>query len=259
MREQVDFESACLLHHRVVGEQDAVVTVFTRRYGRLSLWVRGKLGLPGAIPLFKPLLISWRMSNDRYRLTQVEVDRAYPVLLRAELLSEWLYSAFYVNELNVYFLPELADNPSLYNDYLWFLESMSQQVMIDPVLRLYERQLLLSSGLVNDLSVDCLTGQPIIPNENYLTIRHPNYGLGIARLSELYPVDGHDSISITQDGVVYGVIVSGHALIAMNTHQLSSSEVLSEVKRMMRWFVMQLLEGRVLKSRSLFKSYKLKQ
>ncbi|GLQ31201.1 DNA repair protein RecO [Litoribrevibacter albus] len=259
MRERVDFESACLIHHRVVGEQDAVVTVFSRRYGRLSLWVQGKLSQPGSIPLFKPMLISWRSKGSSHQLIKLEVDSAYPTLLKAELTSEYLFSAFYVNELIQHFLPELADSSSLYDDYLWYLESMAQRVFIEPVLRIFERQLLISSGWLNDLSVDLLTGEAIRADAYYIAVNHEHYGVGVTLLraepQTYHSAQVSNEIEATKTSQACRIL--GATLIAFNSNNLSNQVSLNEVKGLMRWFIRCLLNGKPLKSRSLFKSFKL--
>lgn len=252
MHEQVDFESACLLHHRIVGEQDAIVTFFTQRYGRLSLWVKGALSNPGAIPLFKPLLISWRSKGDNRRLLKVELDRGYPEILKSHLSSEFLYAAFYVNELCMTFLPDHADNHSLYHDYLWIIDSLAQCVFVEPVLRVFERQLLVSTGHLSDLSVDVLTGRAVHPDKNYCLLIHPHYGMGITEFHS-------EQLENSSEQHSKSVIISGAHLIAFNHNEISNSEVLADAKRLMRYLILFLMDGKPLKSRSLFKSYKLKQ
>ncbi|MFC3150489.1 DNA repair protein RecO [Litoribrevibacter euphylliae] len=253
MHEQVDFESACLLHHRVVGEQDAIVTFFTRRYGRLSLWVTGVLSNPGAIPLFKPLLISWRSKNDNARLQKVELDPAYPDVIKSSFCSEFLFTAFYINELCMKFLPTHADNPALYNDYLWMLDSLAKRVFIEPVLRIFERQLLITTGHLSDLSVDALSGQTIQPELHYCLLKHPHYGLGISEFHS-FQVGEHPTAQRYGD-----VLILGKHLIAFNNNDVSDPTTLSDVKRLMRHIILYLMDGKPFKSRSLFKSYKLKQ
>lgn len=256
MRERVDFESACLLHHRVVGEQDAVLTVLTRRYGRLSLWVRGKLSEPGVIPLFKPVLISWQNVNGSHRLLSLEVDSGYPLLLKAQLTSDYLFSGFYVNELMIRFLPEFADVSSLYEDYLWFLESMSQKVFIEPVLRIFERQLLLGVGRLNDLSLDLISGQDVSYEHYYQAIHHNQYGVGITRTLVPQTLATQTVIEDPRFVTLSSKAISGKTLINFNENRLSELDSLREVKLLMRWFIHCLLDGKPLKTRLLFKSFK---
>jgi len=246
MKEQVNFESACLLHHRMVGEQDAVLTLFTQSHGKLSLWVKGALSAPERIPLFKPLLVSWRSTNGSNRLTQLEIDPSYPQLLSCQLNSTYLYSAFYVNEITHHFLPELAENTSLYKDYLWLIESLSKQVYVEPILRIYERQLLVSSGWLNDLSVDMISARPVVMDKQYLCVKHPHYGIGVVDSSAYNGAVAERQVSI-----------SGKSLLNFCANQLDNPETLSEVKRLMRWLIHFFMDGKKISSRSLFSSYKL--
>jgi DNA repair protein RecO (recombination protein O) len=244
-REKVEFQSACLIHYRFAGEKDAVLTMLTEHYGLIRLWAKGALAQEGRIPFFKPLLISWISQGDTARLLKVEFDRAYPDLFQNDLTSDYLYSALYANELVFRFLPESVLEPHLYSNYLWLLDSLSQQVEIEPVLRVYERQLLISSGLINDLSVDIYSGQAVESSQSYQCILHSEYGVGVTRLEV-----SNNCRLLTS--------VSGQALIAFRDHAFSQIDLMQEIKRLMRVLLCVLSEGKPIVSRSLFTSYRLK-
>ena len=244
MSEQVMFQPAYLLHHRAVGERDAVFTLFTQYYGKIDVWVKGSSSEFGVIPSFKPLLVSWRSKGNHKILTEIEIDRNYPLLCSTSLVSNYLYSALYINELNYRFLPELASSEVLYGHYIWLLESMAKQVFIEPVLRIYELYLLLETGLVSDIFSDIITGQSVVPDKYYRYLQHPEFGFGVSEAEDIFN-EKYPSMCF-----------SGLSLIKFQKHNLDDETSMLDVKRLMRVMIHSALNGKSLKSRDLFINFK---
>ncbi|GAA3940119.1 DNA repair protein RecO [Litoribacillus peritrichatus] len=246
MSEHVEFQPSFLLHQRCVGEKDALCTFFTREYGRLNVWVKGKYSEQGQIPLFKPLLISWRASETSLQLTHIEINRQHPLICHSSIVSDFLYSAFYVNELNYKLLPEFAASEELYSHYVWLLESMAQKLYIEPILRAYELQLLVETGNISDIFSDVLTGAPLNSGHFYRCINHSELGFGLTQVDQRFTEKNRTQCFL------------GEHLLKFEANCLDTEVSLSDIKRLMRILIHSTLKGETLKSRTLFTSFKKK-
>ncbi|MFQ5642444.1 MAG: DNA repair protein RecO [Thiogranum sp.] len=222
-----------VLHQRPYRESSALLEVFTEAHGRVGLVARGvrspKSRQRGDLQPFRSLRLSWNARGELGTLTAVESDAPQGCLRGASL-----YSAFYLNELLVRLLVRNDPHPRLYAYYQASLAHLMQGEDIEPLLRLFEKNLLqeIGYGLLLDSEIE--SGEPVQPNSYY------DYHL------ESGPV-------LLQEEDAQAFVFKGSSLLAMQRGQLTGREVLRDAKRLMRSALSLYLGNKPLKSRELFR------
>lgn len=153
-------EPAFLLHHRPFRDSSQILDVFSRDHGRLSLVARGSRGgksrLKGILRPFQPLRLSWSIKSDLGTLTGAETAGP-PTTFEGETLL----SAFYVNELLLFFLHRHDPQPEIFALYAATLEALGATSHPARELRVFEIELLRLLGYALDLGSDADTGEPL--------------------------------------------------------------------------------------------------
>ena len=233
---RVHEQPAYILHHRPFRDTSQIIDVLTRDYGRLSLMSRGSRGaksrLKSVLQPFNSLLISWSGKGELPTLTSAE-----PILSSVlSLTGKALPSAFYINELLVNLLHKHDVHERVFYLYESVIKLLADKNEIEPVLRLFEKQLLEELGFGLNLSVQAETGLPIISEDTY------------AYYLEHGPVNVaaiHDEQFITK--------LPGSSLLALDQNKLDSDQALKDAKRLMRSILNYYLQGKPIKSRELFR------
>lgn len=231
MSQTVILQPAFLIHQMPMAENDAVFTFFSRDYGRIRLWARGKLSFDAELLLFQQYLINWRGTSEQCSLTGLELVENHRIQV-SSISSRNLYSCFYLSEL-LLFLPLNQASESLFTMMEWALASLQSEALADPILRIFERELLLESGVVASFDLDALTGQRLDSESRYNTISLSGNSYGFSKHS-----NGQ---------------FSGHSLIELGRNNLSDAAILSEIKHLMRPLIQNLIGHRKLTSRGLFR------
>ncbi len=225
----VALEPAFLLHHRPFRDSSRILDVFSRDHGRLSLVARGSRGaksrLKGILQPFRPLRLSWSIRRDLGTLTGAET--AGPP---AALTGETLLSAFYLNELLLFFLHRHDPQPEIFALYAATLEALGTTSVAARELRVFEIELLRLLGYALDLGSDADTGESLVDDAQYeyrlergpVRVRHPDAGR---------------------------VVYSGADLKAVAALELDDPQVLRLASRLLRPVIDHHLGGRELKSR----------
>ena len=191
----VVLEPAFLLHHRPFRDSSRIIDVFSRDHGRLSLVARGSRGgksrLKGILRPFQPLRLSWSIKRDLGTLTGGET--AGPP---AALEGETLLSAFYLNELLLFFLHRHDPQPEIFTLYAATLQALGTTSLPARELRVFEIELLRLLGYALDVGSDADTGEPLDDEAQYeyrlergsVRVRGPGGGRAVYRGTQLKAV-----------------------------------------------------------------------
>ncbi|MGZ4968626.1 MAG: DNA repair protein RecO [Methylobacter sp.] len=222
----VYLQPAFILQQRKYRETSLIIDMLTRDFGRISVLAKGvrkaKSKTAGMLQPFIPLLISYFGKAELKTLTDVEIIQPFN-----EIKGLALYCGFYINELVGHFLHKYDPHPEVFDCYSECLSGLSDGSYREVALRLFELNLLEHSGYGLQLEHDD-NERSIESSKKY----DFNVGLG--------PVEA-----------VNGQF-SGKTLLALDSRKLTEPQVLSEAKALMRMVIDVYLQGKQLKSRTVF-------
>ena len=232
---KVDLQACYILHSKPYRDTSNLLDVFSYDYGRIGLVARGarsaRSRIQGLLQPFSPLLISWTGSGELYTLTHVEqVQKAY------HLKAGNLMTGFYINELVMNFLHRDDPHPQLYERYQLTIAELEKNRYVEPVLRLFERDLLQETGYGLLFDCDAETGKPV--EEDKLYTYQPDKGPVISYVPDASELQ-----------------IQGRTLLALNQDKITDPSILPEAKRLMRYLVSWYMGGKPLKTREMFKQY----
>ncbi|HLF23372.1 MAG TPA: DNA repair protein RecO, partial [Burkholderiales bacterium] len=215
---RVQQQYAFILHQRDFSETSLLLEIFSRRHGRVGLIAKGARR-PGArnrgvLKPFQQLLVGWSGRGELMVLTGAETDGA-----NSEVVGNWLYCAFYLNELVLRLLHRHDPHEGLYDRYRAAIEGLCQARRPEAILRIFEKHLMRELGYGLLLEREHGNRDPIeadaiydyVPEHGPVRVRHPELG---AR--------------------VRGVRLRGSSLLALAAEQLDDATVLREAKALMR-------------------------
>ncbi len=232
---RVQLAPAYLLHHYPWRESSRILELFTRDYGRVSVFARaarrGTSSLPAALQPFGEVLVSWSARGDAGQLTGAE--RAAPP---AVLAGDRLMGGFYANELLIRLLQRHDPHPSLYDAYATVVAQLCDPG-VEPArgLRVFEKRLLEELGWGLDLAQESPNGAPIEPGRAYR-----------------YRIDGGAEAA---EGVAEGPLVfAGASLLSLAREELEDPRHLADARRLLRAALDQCLDGRPLRTREVMRA-----
>jgi DNA repair protein RecO (recombination protein O) len=236
---RVQLQPGYVLHHRPYRDTSRILELFTRDYGRVSVFARGARAArkSGAslIPILQPfnrLLVSWTGKGEAGQLTAAEFDGAI-----SALPPDRLVSGFYLNELLLKLFARHdghADVFALYDATLAALKTDASSVR---ALRIFEKRLLDALGYGLALERDVESGLPLQADVAY------RYRI--------------DQGPVRINGVAEGVgIFSGRALLALAREDLGDAAICTEVRALLRAALDRCLEGKELRSRQVMRALK---
>jgi len=233
---RIQDQPAYILHHRAFRDTSQILEVITRDHGRFSIMSRGSKGaksrLKSVLQPFKPLLIGWSGKGDMPTLTGAETQSVKPFTLTGKALP----SAFYVNELIIKLLHKHDVHEGIFQLYESIIRLLADKNEVEPVLRLFEKQLLEDLGFGLNLSVNAETGDSILADEEYA----------------YYLEHGPVNLSSVKDES-YILKLTGKSLLDLDSSSLDTEQSLRDAKRLMRSILHYYLEGKPIKSRELFR------
>jgi DNA repair protein RecO (recombination protein O) len=222
------------LHLRPYRETSLLCDVLSRDHGRLTLVARGARRVAsrqaGLYQPMAPVQLAWSLRGEMGTVTAIE--QAAPARLPT---GRRLIAAFYLNELLVRLLHRHEAHPELYDAYQQALAQLALPAPTEePVLRIFEKQLLVSLGygLVLDHEVD--GGATLEPERIYHYL--PGRGPGLR-----------------PTGAAGEVAVSGAALLALDAGTLHDERHVQECRHLMRALLGEQLGSRPLASRDLYR------
>ncbi|MEW6991415.1 DNA repair protein RecO [Colwelliaceae bacterium 6441] len=224
-------QNAYLLHSRPFRDNQIIAEFITEFNGKISALVYVsssalKSKKKALLQPFTPLTIVLKGQNNLKILNRIEVNGKSFLLM-----SEHLYSGFYLNELQNRLLAEHIPYERLYILYQQSLIELSQQRPIEPILRQFENTLLEELGLTIDYSIVYEQNEP-----------------------QFYYIPEQGFIAATSD--ISQPLYPKEHLLAINDENFCQAEVALTYKRLMRQIINHLLGGKPLNSRQLFKKRK---
>lgn len=221
-----------VLHARPYRETSLLIDCLTLEHGRVSMVAKGarsgKAAQRRLLQPFAPLLLSYMGRGELHTLTAVEEAGA-----SRRLVGERLACGLYLNELLMYLLPKEESFEQLFAFYNKALDALASDEPINPLLRNFELNLLEALGVAPAWHRESSSGDDVVADQSY--------ALG---------ADGPVYPALLGSGVG---VVSGKALLALAAGTPDQPELLSQSKRVLRYFINMHLGGRELKSRELLR------
>lgn len=219
---------AWVLHKIPSGDSSARVTFYTREKGLLHCLCKGGR-TPKKQAVLQPFLPLWLALDSRkdwYYANHIE-----PLGAPLNLKGNALFVGLYLNELLYYALQPMDSQPELFDVYLSTLQGLSvmdERLAIEMLLRRFEWSLLKTCGYLVSFTHAADSAVPIAANQYYQFVA----GRGF----------------ITAE-----TGIAGANILALAEGRLEQLEVLKSAKFIMRKAIDHFLDGRVLKSRSLYR------
>ena len=244
MSRELQWVPGFVLHSRPYRETSAIVDVFTRDCGRISVIYRGVKSSKGVtakgrlLQPFQPLNLLWYGDRELKTGKDVEADGA-----AFFLTGTLLYTALYMNELLQRLLFKEDPHPELFQQYRQTLQQLQHvnaqaSADIEILLRHFEWGLLTDLGYEIALDRDSQY-HPIDPVLNYR-----------------YDADaGFVVVPKVLDSKQQKLCFRGAELLAMAAQEWETIGILPAAKRLMRMALAPHLGDKPLKSRELFKKH----
>ena len=230
---RIQQQPAYVLHPRAYRETSLILEVLTRDHGRAAMVARGakspKSRWRNLLQPFRPLLIGWSARGELGTLTSADQVAAPPALH-----GEALYCGIYVNELLMRLLHRSDPHPEVFERYRQVLAALASGEAPQPVLRIFEKNLLEAIGYGLILDHEFKTNEAIIDDAWY----------------DYRPDRG--AIRLNPENGTGKRLVSGRSLRVLKEEELTD-ESLGELRTMMRRVIQQHLGDKPLKSASLFR------
>ena len=225
-----NWRRAFVLHTRTYSESSLLVDLFVEDVGKVSLLAKGarrkRSALKGVLQPFTPLIVQYSGQGEIKTLRQVEA-----ISLTLPLVSVFLYSAFYLNELLHRVLVAETEITKLFDDYLTSIQQLAQQVPAENVLRAFELALLENLGYNVDFFHCSATGDDIVESMYYQYLSEKGF------ISSLL----QNSTSFT-----------GEQVLALGNRQFHNADTLKAAKRFTRMALKPYVGSKPFKSRELF-------
>jgi len=229
---RVSLEPSYVLHSRPYRESSLLLEVLTRSHGRTGLVARGARGArsrwKNLLQPFRPLLLSWNQKGELGTLTGADQVASPPALA-----GEALFCGLYTNELTTRFLQRSDPHPDLFETYRNLVAELAAGGLPQPLLRVYEVELLQSAGFGLQLDHEHGSAAPLSPDAWYLYVPES----GPRRQA---PGEGNSR-----------ELISGAALLALKSGVIEEQH-LKELKALMRKLIRFYLGDKPLNSQALF-------
>ncbi len=253
MIQPADRQPAYVLHRRAYRESSALVELLTRDFGLVGAVMRGVKRSPQAVRDLEPfgqLAVSWRGRGQLVTLLRTET------VVRRNLSGDALFAGLYVNELLVKTLAREEPASGLFGSYDAAIASLAEAwsptvepaarsrpptngeerpgLLLEPILRTFERRLLDELGYGIAFDVDIANGRPIDPSRLYRV------------------VDGEGFREVDQQEAASRCVLAGSQIAAIDAGDYTDRAVLQGAKQILRRAIAVRLGGRPLATRRLF-------
>jgi len=232
MRQEV--QPAFVLHTYPYLETSLLVETFTRNFGRVPLVAKGakrpKSALRGLLIAFQPLHLTWTGKSELRTLHKAEWQGGQKPLQGMALIC-----GFYLNELLIRLLQRDDPHDQLFDYYQEALSALNTQKDYIPVLRHFERRMLIELGYALTLSEEVVSGKPLQPDEEYY-----------------YEVE-RGPIEVSGNGNNSCPQLRGKTLIDMDKGDYSDTVTRKQSKVLMRYILRHYLGEQPLHSRKLLR------
>ena len=225
-----NWRRAFVLHTRTYSESSLLVDLFVEDVGKVIILAKGarrkRSALKGILQPFTPLIVQYSGKGEIKTLRQVEA-----ISLTLPLVSVFLYSAFYLNELLHRVLVAETEFTTLFDDYLTSIQQLAKQVPAENVLRAFELALLDNLGYHVDFFHCSATGDNIVESMHYQYLSEKGF------ISSLL----QNSTSFT-----------GEQVLALGNRKFHNTDTLKAAKRFTRMALKPYIGSKPFKSRELF-------
>ena len=225
---RVQQQSGYILHHRPFRDTSQILDIVTRDHGTVALVARGSRGsrsrLAGVLRPFLPLKVSWVAKSDLGTLTGAEA--AGPP---AGMSGDALFSAYYVNELLLYFLHRYDPQPEIFALYEEVISALASTGNVAASLRSFELKFLSLLGYAVDLGHEFDSNNP----------------LDVERFYQYRMERGLVAVERTEGSLVF----KGSVLVGVAEQRFDDPEILRAASQLLREVIDFHLGGKRLKSR----------
>lgn len=226
-------EPGFVLHTRPFRESSMLLEILSRDHGRVGLVARGAKSARSrwrnVLQPFRPLLVGWNQKGELGTLTGAEEVASLP-----PLQGESLMCGLYANELLIRFLHRSDPHPEVFEHYRALISSLAVGEQTQPLLRVFERDLLQSVGLGLQLEQEQGGLNEVVKDAWY----------------EYLPESGPIRRNPGQETET--TLISGKALVALRTGQIGADQQ-RELKLLMRRLIRYHLGDKPLASHKLFR------
>ena len=229
---RVQLQPAYVLHHRPYRDTSRILELFTRDFGRVSVFARGARGgrnqsasLTSVLQPFNRVLVSWSGRGEAGQLTAAEFDGAFAVMP-----PEQLVNGYYLNELLLKLFARHDTHADVFALYAATIDALKSGA--DPLrsLRIFEKRLLDALGYGLVLDTDAMSNEAVQSQRMY----HYRLEQGAVR-----------ALDVAEGSLVF----AGSSLLSLAREELDSSAHLADARRLLRAALDRVLDGRELKSR----------
>jgi len=230
---RVQLQPAYVLHHYPYRDTSRILELFTRDYGRVSVFARGVRGgkrsagtFTSVLQPFHRVLISYSGRGEAGQLTHGEFDGAFNALPAARALS-----GFYLNELLLRLFERHDSHPDVFDLYDATIAGLKADAPDEAtLLRIFEKRLLQMLGYGLSLDREAQSGAAVRPDQVYRYV--PERG------------------AVRVEGVAEGqLIFIGASLLALHAENFDTVAVRADARRLLRTALDRYLSGRELRSR----------
>lgn len=230
-----ELQPAYLLHAKSYKESSLLTEFFTRDHGIISAIVRGanrpRSRWARLVNPFIPLVITWQGRTNLYTITNLEVNGKITSLTGRKLIS-----GLYINELLIRLCKQADPHVALFDSYQCVVQQLAQTSDEQPILRLFEKQLLREIGYELPLTQNSLTGEVVTADQYY--IFKPELGPQriTSNLVTCEPEDFGVAPGAVSDSALMNnaVVYQGASLLALANEEFTNKQQLMDAKRLMR-------------------------
>ena len=229
---RVHLQPAYVLHHRPYRDTSRILELFTRDFGRVTVFARAARGgrnksgsLMSVLQPFNRVLVSWSGRGEAGQLTAAEFDGAFSVMPPDQLVN-----GYYVNELLLKLFARHDAHPDVFGFYAATIEALKASGEPLKALRVFEKRLLEALGYGLVLDIDAVSQEPVIAERMY------HYRLEQGAVKALDVAEG-------------SLVFRGSSLLSLAREELVSTAALADARRRLRAALERCLDGREPKSR----------
>ena len=228
-----DLSAAWMLHSRPYKERSVIAEFLVEGHGRVAMVVRGvRQARSRHAPLLQPftkVYTSWRGRGELKTLLVLEPCAT------VRLTGKALYCGLYINELVLRAVLPGQWLEGLNELYEPILEKLADNLPVEPVLRLFEMELLELTGYLPSLTHEAASGAVIEPGGFYRLIHEQG----------LVPVN---EVSADHRRFLY----RGELLLALANRDFSNTRFYPGFKQFTRQALTPLIGDKPMRSRALF-------
>ena len=246
-------QPAYVLHRRAYRESSVIVELLTRDHGRVGGVARGvKSGRRGAhaVEPFAQVAVCWRGRGELVNVLRCEAQES------ARLRGDALFAGLYVNELLVKTLGREEPAAELFEHYGDALRRLGAETELEPILRAFERRLLIELGYGLTFDRDVRSGAPIAAEKTYGVVVGEGFqeaAEGTRKARERFQAHVSAPRAIP-NGAAASLLLTGGQIAAMDAGDYRDAAVRRVAKRIFRHALEVRLGGRRLTTRSLFRA-----